>query len=163
MMTSSNGNIFRVTGLCAGNSPVTGEFSSQRPVTRRFVVFFDLRQNKRLSKHSWGFDLKRHRAHYDVIVMCTEYVQVTPAKKRAKYTSRNQWHVLIMNLQYDPNFAKVGGEQSAIHTEMEMDSFFRNNYWYEDISISVYSNICHIRGILFASLVGTDRCLPFSS
>ena len=31
-----------------------------------------------------------------------------------------------MNLQYDPNFAKVGGEQSAIHTEMEMDSFFRN-------------------------------------
>ena len=26
MMTLSNGNIFRVTGLCAGNSPVTGEF-----------------------------------------------------------------------------------------------------------------------------------------
>ena len=26
MMTSSNGNIFRVTGLWAGNSPVTGEF-----------------------------------------------------------------------------------------------------------------------------------------
>ena len=31
MMTSSNGNIFRVTGLCAGNSPVTGEFPAQRP------------------------------------------------------------------------------------------------------------------------------------
>ena len=29
-MTSSNGNIFRVTGLCAGNSPVTGEFPSQK-------------------------------------------------------------------------------------------------------------------------------------
>ena len=26
MMTSSNGNIFRVTVLCEGNSPVTGEF-----------------------------------------------------------------------------------------------------------------------------------------
>ena len=50
MMTSSNGNIFRVTGLCAGNSPVTGEFSAQRPVTRSFDVFFDLRLNKRLSK-----------------------------------------------------------------------------------------------------------------
>ena len=27
----------------AGNSPVTGEFPSQRPVTRSFDVFFDLR------------------------------------------------------------------------------------------------------------------------
>ena len=54
-MTSSNGNIFRVTGLCAGNSSVTGEFPSQRPVTRSFDVFFDLRLNKRLSKQSWGW------------------------------------------------------------------------------------------------------------
>ena len=38
--------------LCAGNSPVTGEFPSQRPVTRSFVVFFDLHLNKRLSKQS---------------------------------------------------------------------------------------------------------------
>ena len=38
--------------LCAGNSPVTGEFPSQRPVTRSFDVFFDLRLNKRLSKQS---------------------------------------------------------------------------------------------------------------
>ena len=41
--------------LCAGNSPVTGEFPTQRPVTRSFDVFFDLRLNKRLSKHSWGW------------------------------------------------------------------------------------------------------------
>ena len=31
----------------------TGELPSQRPVTRSFDVFFDLRLNKRLSKHSW--------------------------------------------------------------------------------------------------------------
>ena len=41
--------------LCAGNSPVTGEFPSQRPVTRSFDVFFDLRLNKRLCKQSWGW------------------------------------------------------------------------------------------------------------
>ena len=41
--------------LCAGNSPATGEFPSQRPVTRSFDVFFDLRLNKRLSKQSWGW------------------------------------------------------------------------------------------------------------
>ena len=38
--------------LCEGNSPVTGEFPSQRPVTRSFDVFFDLRLYKWLSKQS---------------------------------------------------------------------------------------------------------------
>ena len=40
MMASSNGNIFHVTG------PLWGQ------VTRSFDVFFDIRQNKRLSKQS---------------------------------------------------------------------------------------------------------------
>ena len=52
MMTSSNGNIFCVTSICAGNSPVPGEFPTQRPVMRSFDVFCDLRLNKRLSKQS---------------------------------------------------------------------------------------------------------------
>ena len=55
MMTSSNGNIFALLALCAGNSPVHGEFPAQRPVTRSFDVFLDLRLNKRLSKQSWGW------------------------------------------------------------------------------------------------------------
>ena len=41
--------------LCAGNSPVPGEFHAQRPVTRSFDVFFDLRLNKWSSKQSWGW------------------------------------------------------------------------------------------------------------
>ena len=36
--------------LCAGNSPVTGEFPAQRPVAWGFDVFFDLRLNERMSK-----------------------------------------------------------------------------------------------------------------
>ena len=55
--------------LCAGNSPITGEFPAQRPVTRSFDAFVDLRLNKRLNKHSWAGDSRRHRTHYDVIVM----------------------------------------------------------------------------------------------
>ena len=54
--------------LCAGNSPVSSEFPAQRPVTRSFDVFFDLRLNKRLSKQPWGWwfetlswSLWRHR------------------------------------------------------------------------------------------------------
>ena len=41
--------------LCAGNSPVTGEFPLQRPMTRSFDVFFDLHLNKQLSKQSWSW------------------------------------------------------------------------------------------------------------
>ena len=47
---------------------ISGEFPAQRPVTRSFDVFFDLRPNKRLSKHWWGWwfetppwSLWRHR------------------------------------------------------------------------------------------------------
>ena len=41
--------------ICAGNSPVPGEFPTQRPVTRSFDVFFDLCPNKQLSKQWWGW------------------------------------------------------------------------------------------------------------
>ena len=51
MMTSSNVNIFRVTGhLCE-----ECEFAAQRPVTRSFDVFFELCLHKWLSKRSWGW------------------------------------------------------------------------------------------------------------
>ena len=44
--------------ISAGNSPVTGEFLAQRPGTRSFDVFFDLRLNKPLSKQwrGWWFE-----------------------------------------------------------------------------------------------------------
>ena len=52
MMTSSNENIFRVTGPLWDELPVTGGFPSQRPVTRCFDVLFDVGRNKWLSKQS---------------------------------------------------------------------------------------------------------------
>ena len=48
-------NFSALLAICAGDSPVTGEFPTQRPVTRSFDVFFDLRPNKRLSKQWWGW------------------------------------------------------------------------------------------------------------
>ena len=55
--------------LCAGNSPVSGKFTSQRPVTRSFDVFVDMPLNKRLGNNREAGDLRRHRAHYDVRLM----------------------------------------------------------------------------------------------
>ena len=41
--------------ICAGNSPVNGEFPAQRPVTRSADVFFDLCLNKQLNEQWWGW------------------------------------------------------------------------------------------------------------
>ena len=56
--------------ICAGNSLVAGEFPAQRPMTRSFDVFFDLRLNERLSiNNRETADLRRQHVHYDVTVM----------------------------------------------------------------------------------------------
>ena len=55
MMTSSNGDIFRVTGHLCGEFTGPGEFPAQRPVTRSFDACFGLGLNKRLSKQSRGW------------------------------------------------------------------------------------------------------------
>ena len=69
MMTSSNGNIFRVTRLCAGihrspvNSPHKGEW--------RGTLMFSLIcvwKNGWVNNRKAG-DLRHYRAHYDVTVM----------------------------------------------------------------------------------------------
>ena len=68
--------------ICVGNSSVSGELSAQRPETRSFNVFFDLRLNKPLSKqrrgwwfetlsrplwrHGNDFDINQHSTHYFV-------------------------------------------------------------------------------------------------
>ena len=65
--------------ICAGNSPVPGEFPAQRPVTRGFDVFFGLRPNKRLSEQWWGWwfetpssPLWRHYNESDIQILNIE-------------------------------------------------------------------------------------------
>ena len=69
--------------LCAGNSPFTCEFPSQRPVTRSFDFFY-LRLKKRLSKQSWGWwfgtpsrSLRRHCNGVILSMYQTEYINAT--------------------------------------------------------------------------------------
>ena len=71
MMTSSNGNIFRVTGrLC-------GEFTRHRwiPPTKvsdaeHWCFFFICSWIKGWANNGEAGNLRRHRTHYDVTVMC---------------------------------------------------------------------------------------------
>ena len=67
MMMSSNESIFRITGPLCGISPVTGEFSSQRLVTRMFSLIWDWTNDWVNNRDAGG--LRRYRAHYGVTVM----------------------------------------------------------------------------------------------
>ena len=121
-MTSSNGNIFRVTGplcgeftghrwfLCMWESPVTREFYSQRPVKYSFDGFFDLRLNKQLSKQwrrRWfetpSRSLWRHCHVYSFVSQTMRiiwaFIRIYPftrcCKMRVSYTLLNDWLVLL--------------------------------------------------------------------
>ena len=68
MMTSSNGNIFRVTGHLRGEFTGPWWIPHTKASDAELWCFFDLRLNKRLSKQSWGWwfetlsrSLWRHR------------------------------------------------------------------------------------------------------
>ena len=67
---------FALHARCAGNSPVTGEFPSQRPVTRSFDVFFNCARINCWVNSREADDLRHHRPLYDVTVMfnCQYYV-----------------------------------------------------------------------------------------
>ena len=88
--------------LCAGNSLVTGEFPSQRPVTRSFDVFIDMRLNKRLSKQSRRrsfqtplCSLWRHCSD-----MSVKY-DLDHEKFRGEFWSTSEWDPTCIIKQYD--------------------------------------------------------------
>ena len=56
--------------LCAGNAPVTGEFPSQWSVTRSFDVSFICAWINGWVNNRAAGDLRRHRSHYDITVIC---------------------------------------------------------------------------------------------
>ena len=60
--------------FCAGNSPVTGEFPAQSAVTRSFDIFFICAWINAWANNREAGDLRRHRAHYEVIVTKTAYL-----------------------------------------------------------------------------------------
>ena len=111
MMTSSNVNISALLALCEVNPPVTAGFSSQRPVTLGFNIFFDQRLNKRLSKHSrrrWfetpSRSLWRHCNDPPVIYVCNDHIcradfSLAPSQWETSLQSKAVSHWLGANLK----------------------------------------------------------------
>ena len=71
MMTSSFSPFL---AICTGNSPVTGEFPSQRRVTRNFDVSLICAWTNGWVNNRQSGGLRRHWDHYDVTVMEGSFV-----------------------------------------------------------------------------------------
>ena len=61
--------------ICAGNSPVPSDLSAQRPATRRFDVFLSSASELTFEKTIARL-VRRYRAHYDVIVMKWQWLDL---------------------------------------------------------------------------------------
>ena len=104
-MTSSNGNIFRITGhLC-------GEFTGHHKGQWREASMFSLIctwTNVWVNYREAG-DLRRHRAHHDVIVMCqpkkgdVAYVICNLNRRRItlNITLKSMEHITAYKLSHD--------------------------------------------------------------
>ena len=137
MMTSSNGNIFRVTGPLCG----PGEFPTQRPVTRSFDVFFDLCQNKQLSKQSWGWWFET--PSWSLWRQCNEMIFYCNITINSKICFPTILTVILWSL---PSFAHAWQHYCRVMCKLFLGSLCHERYMY-DIKrklSSMHNKIMHI-------------------
>ena len=97
-MTSSNGNIFRLTGPLWGNPTVTGGFPSQRSPTQSFSLIFAW-TNRWANTRDAG-DLRRKGAHYDVTVMYGPPISIVLCRYNFLFMAKIQrWFGKYMRLK----------------------------------------------------------------
>ena len=73
--------------ICVGNSPVAGEFPTQRPVTRSFDVFFICAWMKDRVNNREAGDLRGNRTHYDITVMFMHGVGLWNRNSQSSHTA----------------------------------------------------------------------------
>ena len=108
--------------ICAGNSPMSGEFRAQRQVTRMFSLIC-ARINSWVNNREAG-DLRRHRAHYDFSVMWYAGFEVQKVFMRLLFLAVNAVHKInvMINLMlmptFLPTFTATRNHQNKILFEM---------------------------------------------
>ena len=159
--------------ICAGNSPASGEFPAQRPVTRSFDVFFDLSLNKRLRKQSWGWwfetisrPLWRHRNE-------TSHRKIRQCLcRRMCKIARFEFGYCTIVLQFVVKFQSFTIIQTSISHEIYLNvkgthNLYKNHKWWccnclriQSIYVSwegtVSNNICKLY-MLFWIPIDTER------
>ena len=161
-MTSSNGNIFRVTDPLCGEFTGPGEFPTQRPVTRSFDVFFDLRLNKRLSKQPWGWwyetaswSLWRHcnatannfGAMYSrEMPMKVSFKNRWPFYSELNMSQKAQHSLSAVSLWWINTLYCRSHVQKILHSSMVICTWFRRNFYFLQYNIEAWGVDLHVRG-----------------
>ena len=117
MMTLSNRNIFHVTEHLCGEFTGPGEFPTQRPVTRSFDVFFDLRLNKRLSKQwGWWFEMpSRPLWRHHNMIFGHEWGESLHEWPKTSFTL---WHTLFNFVHIILCFADTNPIKTCVHCSL---------------------------------------------
>ena len=89
------GTFSALLALCVGNSTVTGEFPTQRPVTRSFDVSFDLRLNKHFSHEIWSICASIERWHHNDNKIGVQFLKVCPGCRIAINVTEVYWTYLF--------------------------------------------------------------------
>ena len=161
MMTSSNGNVFRVHGLCAGNSPVTGEFLAQRPVTRSLDVFFDLRLNKQLNKQSWDWwfetllrSLWRHCNEILTLLLPNFDVTISIHQKHPPFTQTQITIIWIVIAKIFPILTQNKCSHGTLRGRPVMS---QHNKWPNFVTYSNLTEVCSRWSNQLWSTTGSDE------
>ena len=112
--------------LCAGNSPVPSEFPGQRPVTRSLMFSLICAWINGWANNREAGDLRCHRAHFDVSVMCTKALpeSVLIYHKWVPVALSWEWyHICSLNFhsRFDRQLSSTAAEVSA---KFESDAIY---------------------------------------
>ena len=137
--------------LCSGNSPVSGEFPAQRPVTRSFDIFFDLRLNKQLSKQWWGWWFET--VSCPLWRQCNATCKIETARGSEDKRYINRYSVTLVIINISPYVSTMACVKSV--TKMTLQHCIRVNPWqiiYQYHALDCWCNcnrhLCYMIAIL---------------
>ena len=146
--------------LCAGNSPVTGEFPTQRPVMQSFGVFFDLRQNKRLSKQWWGWWFETPSCpslhHCNEMLFIYIYFTIIQASNELNNNSKNISLLIINYESCGTNFITIYLSKKNVTTKISISLSMMIIFLSAIDGISYHNSVFSLLGVF---LSGDIFCL----
>ena len=145
--------------IYAGNSMVTGEFSTQRPVTRSFDVSLICAWiNDWVNNRETG-DLRRHRAHYDVTLMITQTYHVASDKQISR-ESATRWFLCYSELTwYDMAVVFLKQPSELAYCSHPMRYNARNVFLFHRTEMrNLCGGICFINSPVKICLVKVQCC-----
>ena len=144
-MTSSNGNIFRVTCHLCGEFTGPRGIPTQRPVSRSFYVFFDLRPINGWVNTGEAGDLRRYRAHYDVtVILLCSYVTPLNSPEDPPPADKIYGSLIFIWVAYKLDLTNRGRDKMAAIFEAKISIVFSWMKMYEFRWIIHWSLSLHV-------------------